>query len=155
MTDLIEPEGFDLDTLAADLDAAEVAMLALPQVEIPTVHDFAPGLYYREVTFPPGALVIGHAHRGATLNLMLKGRIEVIDGDGVARELVAPFQFVSPPGRKIARVIEETVWVNVFPNPDDERDIEVLEERYADRSAAWLSHREQAELAKLTPEEDA
>ena len=143
----------DLTTLSDDLGAAEMTMLDLPQVEIPVVNSFAPGLYVREVTMPAGTMVIGHAHRGSTLNLMLKGRIAVIDGDGTRRELVAPHRFVSPPGRKIAHVLEETVWVNVFPNPDDETDIETLEERYADRSPAWLSHREQAELARLEIEE--
>ncbi|TPE53077.1 hypothetical protein [Amaricoccus solimangrovi] len=142
----------DLATLAADLDAAEAALLEMPQVEIPTTHDFPPGLYLREITMPAGALVIGHAHRGPTLNIMLKGRIAVVDGDGVRREIAAPFRFVSPPGRKIALVLEETVWMNILPNPDDETDVEVLEDRYTDRTDAWLSQRERAELALLTAE---
>lgn len=144
MTDIIEPESLDLDALAADLDAAERAMLEMPQVEIETVHRFPPGLYYREVTFPAGSIVLGHAHRGETLNLMLTGRIIVVDGSGERRELVAPYQFISAPGRKVARVIEETTWANVFPNEDGETDIEALEQRLFDRSQAWLEHRERA-----------
>lgn len=145
----------ELAVLTADVDAAEEALLGLPQVDFVLVHSFAPGLYIREMTVPADCMVIGHAHRQCTLNLMLKGRILVVDGDGARRELVAPYQFVSPPGRKVAHVLEETVWINVFPNPDDETDIETLEERYSDRSQAWLSHRDEQEIKTLAavPEE--
>ncbi len=132
---------FALDVLSADLDAAEVLLLQVPEIEGQLHHSFAPGLYIRELTIPAGAVILGHAHRGSTLNMMMKGRVVVHDGEGVRRVLVAPYQFVSPPGRKMAYALEETVWVNVFPNPDDETDIDALEDRYTEKSAIWLAHR--------------
>ena len=146
MNEVQIPDG--LLAIAADVDAAEIAMLGMPQVEIPTVHHFGPEIYIREVTMPAGSVIIGHAHRSETTNQMLSGRIIVIDGDGTRREMVAPHQFVSPPGRKVAYIVEETVWQNVWANPDNETDIAVLEDRYCEKSTAWLAHHEQAHLVE-------
>lgn len=121
--------------LEAHVDRAEAAMLRLPQVECPVVHHFGPGIYIREVTIPAGTLAIGHAQRFEQLNVMLKGRIAVPDGAGALRELVAPLIFVGPPGRKAGFALEDVVWLNVYAT--DERDIDVLEATYLDKSAAW------------------
>lgn len=95
----------------------------------PVVHHFGPGVYIREVTLPAGALVVGKTHRHAHMNLMLRGKLELHDENtGAIRVLEAPQMFVSPPGRKVARIIDTVVWHNVYAT--EERDIERLE--------AWL-----------------
>lgn len=95
----------------------------------PVVHHFGPGVYIREVTLPAGALVVGKTHRHAHMNLMLRGKLELHDeATGAIRVLVAPQMFVSPPGRKVARILDTVVWHNVYAT--EERDIERLE--------AWL-----------------
>lgn len=95
----------------------------------PVVHHFGPGIYIREVTLPAGALVVGKTHRHAHMNLMLRGKLELHDEvTGAIRVLEAPQMFVSPPGRKVAHIIETVVWHNVYAT--EERDLERLE--------AWL-----------------
>lgn len=129
---MVPPTG---EVARSRLDDLEVAMLAEPQVECPTTHTFKPGLYIREATLPAGALVLGHAWRDAQWNIMKSGRILVMVG-GKATEMRAPRAFKGPPGRKLAYVLEETVWVNVFAT--DETDVAAIEEIIVDKTSAWL-----------------
>lgn len=106
-------------------DVLESAMLALPQVETPTTHHFGPGTYLRQMAAPAGTLVLGREHRGPCMNVMLTGRCVLIDSDGTTRELTAPQMFVSPAGRKLAYVIEDMTWVNIWAT--NETDVDALE----------------------------
>jgi len=139
MTLPAEPLSMEIvrDLLSWDIDELEAELLKLPQVECPVAHHFGPGVYVREATFPPGTFVIGHEHRHASTNMMLKGRLALLTPDGDIREVVAPLIMTTDPGRKAAYAMEETVWVNVFPNPTDETDIEALEARFVVKSPAW------------------
>ena len=128
-------------------------MLELPQAECPVMHHFGPGTYVREVTLPSGMLAIGHAQRFEQLNIMLTGRVAMLDQDGNVRELVAPTIFVGPPGRKFGYVIEECVWLNVYAT--DERDIDKLEAYYLDKSETWeLQNAAAQQQASAAREED-
>lgn len=127
-------------SMAQAVDQLEGHMLSLPQAECPVVHHFGPGIYIREVTMLAGTLAIGHAQRHEHLNIMLKGAVAMIGDDGQVKELRAPLIFVGKPGRKAGYIIETTVWQNVYPNPDDERDIDKLEARWIDKSATWQAH---------------
>jgi len=120
----------------AEIDPAsfEPLMLSMPQVDCPVVHHFGPGIYVREVTIPTGAIAMGHAQKHDHLNIVLKGAVAILDG-GQWKTVKAPAIFVGKPGRKFGYCIEECVWQNIFANPDDERDIETLENRYFDKSA--------------------
>lgn len=128
------------------IERLEELMLAQPHLELPVQHQFAPGIYMRVLTVPPGCVVIGHEHRRPCLNILMKGRISLMI-DGEIRQLRAPASFVSEAGvRKVAYVHEEMVWANIHPNPDDERDPAILEERHIVRSAAWLRHHDAMKL---------
>ena len=109
-----------------------------PQVQIPVVHRFAPGLYIREATMPRGTFVIGHTHKTECLNVMLKGRMDLMDDEVGMKRLEAPQTFVSKPGRKAAFIREETVWLNIWAT--DETDIEKLEEMFLDKPEFWDEH---------------
>ncbi len=137
---------------SATLQRAESAMLRLPQVECPVVHHFGPGVYIREVTIPAGTLALGHAQRFEHLNVMLKGRIAVTGDDGALRELVAPLIFVGKPGRKAGYVLEDVVWLNVYAT--DERDIDVLEATYLDKSEVWSEVNEAQHAAEVLRRDD-
>ncbi len=126
-----------LDLAPVDqIDALERQLLAGPQVECPVAHHFGPGIYIREVTIPAGTLVIGHAHKGECLNIMLKGRLILRSPDGDQREVSAPLIMTTGPGRKVAYALEDTVWQNVFAT--EETDIARLEELFVDKSDGWL-----------------
>lgn len=118
-------------------DKVEAECLALPQGDAPVFHHFGPGIYLREVRMPAGALVVGHCHRASHMNIMLSGRLLLLDDDGSVRVLVAPFAYVSPPGRKVALIVEDTAWCNVIAT--EERDIDALETLMFDKSDAFRS----------------
>ena len=136
-------------TTADKLEELESHMLDLPQVECPVVHHFGPGIYIREVTLPAGAFAVGHAQRYEHLNIMLAGSVAVIGEDGKAKILRAPTIFVGQPGRKVGVILETCIWQNVYPNPDNERDIDVLEDRWLDKSATWQVHQAASKLSLI------
>jgi len=155
----------------ARIERAEAELLELPQAECPLRHIFAPGLVVREVTMPAGALVIGHTHREADLNIMLTGRLTLLQQDGTLKELRAPQTFIGAPGRKIAYIHETVIWQNIWPmtvksgkresgkagnqiekaesgKAETEwmtlpNDVEAIEDHYLDRSPTWLADRAQ------------
>ena len=147
---LVAPESRELQ-IAEQVERLEAHMLALPQAECPVVHHFGPGTYIREVTLPAGILAIGHAQRFEQLNIMLTGKVVILDDAGEVRVLQAPMIFVGPPGRKVGYVLETCTWLNVYAT--DERDIETLEATFLDKSAAFTEANEAAELAERAARE--
>lgn len=119
------------------VDDMEAEMLEYPQTECPVAHHFGPGVYIREVTIPSGTLVIGHAHKHSCLNVLVKGKMALLEG-GVVRTVEAPMIFTTPPGRKMAYVIDEVVFQNIHAT--DETDVHKLEEQLVDKSAVWEAH---------------
>ncbi len=135
------------------VNLAEAEMLKHEQVSCPVVHRFGPGIYIREVHIPAGTMAIGHAQRFEHTNVMLKGRVRILNDDGSKTELVAPLFFVGKPGRKIGYVIEDMVWQNIYAT--NETDIDKLEATYLDKSPVYLEHEEQLlSLQYATKQED-
>jgi hypothetical protein len=129
------------------IESLEQAMLQLPQAECPVMHYFGPGIYVREVALPAGTIAIGHSQRFEQLNVVLTGKVAMINEVGDIKEIVAPFIFVGPPGRKVGFVVEDTVWLNVYAT--EERDIDKLEAHFLDKSAAWQSHHQETQKAEF------
>ena len=125
-------------------DQVEAAFLDQPQADCPVTHRFGPGIYIREVLLPRGAYVVGHAHKTVHLNIMLTGRLGLIDDEGVETILDAPQTFVAGMGRKVAYIYEDVIWQNLHATT--ETDVEVLEDTYLDKSAVWLDHARRAAL---------
>lgn len=120
--------------IIADL---EKEMLDMPQADCPVAHHFGPGIYIREVTLPAGIFAVGHAQRFDHLNIMLTGKVAIVD-DGKVRVLEAPLIFTGKPGRKVGYVIETCVWQNVYAT--EETDIDALEAHYLDKSENWKAY---------------
>lgn len=138
---------------AKAIERLEAHLLDLPQVECPVVHHFGPGIYVREVTLPAGALAIGHAQRFEHLNVMLKGKVALLDDSGHPKVLEAPLIFTGKPGRKIGYIIEETVWQNIYAT--EERDIDKLEATFLDKSESWqLQEAQSKQIEHLSREID-
>lgn len=112
----------------------EKMLLDLPQEPAPVVHMFAPGLYVRQVTLPGGTFAIGHEQLTEHLNVMLKGKVHMADG----QTLEAPLVFVGKPGRKAGFIKEDTVWLNIYATT--ETDVEKLEETYIRKSDVFKAH---------------
>lgn len=118
--------------------ALEKEMLKYEQLDCNLIHYFAPGIYMREVTMPAGALVIGHYHKTSNINLCLKGQLDLIGEGGEVITITAPFIAMSKPGRKIAYIIEDTVWVNIFNI--NETDLDKIEEKLFLKSEAYIEY---------------
>lgn len=95
----------------------------------PHIDHFAPGLYLREFRMPAGSLVVGKTHRHAHPMLVTKGRAIVVSVFG--RQVVeAGHVSISQPGAKrVVLALEDTVFITVHANPDDCRDLDVIETR--------------------------
>ena len=126
------------------VQALESVFLQQEQVDCPVVHRFGPGIYIREVHIPAGTLSIGHAQKTTHLNVMLKGRVLMVNADGSKTELVAPQTFVAEPGRKIGYILEDMVWQNIYAT--DETDVEKLEAMFLEKSMTWQEHQKNSQL---------
>ena len=108
------------------LDIIEKKLLSFEQHPIDTVHRFADGIYIREVHVPADTVAVGRYHKTAHLNNLIKGRVLILNEDASTTELVAPLTYVSQPGQKVGRFVEDTIWQTIHATT--ETDVEKLEE---------------------------
>lgn len=108
----------------------EALLLKLPQAGIVTDHIFFDGVYERKITIPPWTILTGAEHKTAYRVRVEKGTIAVTTNDGV-KIVTAPAMFDAPAGEQRAgRVFDdEVVWVDLYDNPDNCKDILELESR--------------------------
>lgn len=130
----------ELQKLPDDLEMTEAAMLEQPQIECPVQHHFGPGIYIREVMMPAGTLVMGHHHKGPCMNVLVQGSMLIIDPDGEPRQIDAPLTFTTGPGRKVAFMLSDVVFQNIFAA--EETDVDVLEEMLIEKSETWKAAQE-------------
>ncbi len=108
----------------------EQQLLEMPQSDIKTDHIFLPGIYERRITIPAWTTLTGAVHRTNYKVRLERGTIAVNTEDGI-KILTAPCEFSALAGLKRAgRVFgEEVVWVDIYENPDDCQDLDILVER--------------------------
>lgn len=126
------------------IQTLEKEFLKLPQVECSLVHRFGPNIYIREVFIPAGTFSIGHYQNTTHVNVMLKGRVTMVNEDGSHTELIAPVTFISGPGRKIGYIHEDMVWQNIYST--NETDVEKIETMYLNKSMTWQEHQKNQNL---------
>ncbi len=93
----------------------------------PLVHNFAEGIYTRQIFLPKGMLFVTKIHKFDHPYFMLYGDCSVLTDKGMAR-IKAPYSGITPAGTK--RIIithEDAVWVTCHKNPDNLRDVDLLE----------------------------
>lgn len=118
---------------AEQIKALESAMLALPQLPIEIVHDFADGTYSRTMIAAANTLIVGKTHRSSCVNIISEGSIIVWTKDEVKR-IEAPCVFVSPGGTKrVGLTLEKTIWTTVHPNPANTKNLELIEAAIIER----------------------
>lgn len=128
-------------------------LLKMEQADIVTEHTFIPGVYERKITVPAWCVLTGAPHKTAYKVRLEKGTIAVNIGSEV-KILTAPLEFDASAGeQRVGRVFDETVvWVDIYDNPDNCTDVEVLEERlYEVPECGLLSNRQQL-LAASQPQ---
>ena len=117
----------------------ESAIAAMPGAKFgddcgPLKHTFGDGLYIRQITMFKGYLFTSKLHKLVHPYFVLSGDVSVITPDGPIR-IVAPYSGITKAGTKrILYINEETVWITVHPNPDNETDLVKIEERLIAKS---------------------
>lgn len=106
------------------------ALLQMPQADVKTIHDFKPGKYIRTMIAPPWSVIVGAEHKTPYKVILKKGTIAVNIGDEI-KVLTAPMEFDAPAGiKRVGRVFdEELIWIDIYDNPDDCKDILAIEDR--------------------------
>ena len=95
----------------------------------PLKHHFTEGIYCREIFMPAGIVCVGKIHKHDHPNFLMKGRVTFVTEDGGMEEVTAPRIMMSPAGtQRAVYVHEDTVWVTVHANPDNEKNIDKIEE---------------------------
>ena len=108
----------------------------LPQVDCSEKHYFGPNLYIKEVTMPAGAIIVGKPHKVEHMCVMLQGKMVLVAEDGSKKEVCAPMTFIGTPGRKVAYILETTVFQNIYAT--EETDVEKLENMFVENSQRLL-----------------
>lgn len=76
-------------------------MMTMPQVELPTEHFFADGMYCRVLFRPAGTLIVGKVHKREHFYIICSGTVKVTT-DGGVKEITGPKIIVCRPGTKRA-----------------------------------------------------
>lgn len=84
------------------------------QADCPVIHRFEKGFYIRELHVKAGVCLVGRFHLQANINILVKGKVQLIDPDGVVSMIEAPLTFIGSPGQKAAFVLEDMIWQNIY-----------------------------------------
>lgn len=114
----------------------EEEILKRPQVETPTRHYFAPGLYAREMFIPAGTVLTGATHKVEHLVLFV-GDITVWTEEGGRKRLTGHHTLTSPAGIKRAGFAHADTWCTGF-FPTDKTDVEELERELIEEDPSVL-----------------
>lgn len=110
----------------------------------PLKHSFSDGIYVREMFMRKGGLVIGKMYKISHTWFLLSGELEIATSEG-NNHYIAPCYVTAPVGTKrVLHALEDSVFVNVYPNPDNIIDIETLE-----NLLTWRSYEEFKEYKLL------
>jgi hypothetical protein len=125
------------------IERLEQYLLQLEQVETPTKHHFAPGLYAREMFIPKGTCLTGAVHKTEHLALFV-GDITVWTDSGMKR-IKGHNTFVSKAGDKRVGYAHEDTWCTGF-FVTDKTDIAELERDLVETPELLQCNRRVAEL---------
>lgn len=116
--------------LREKVEKLQEVLLQMPQADVKFLHDFEPGKYIRTMIAPPWSVIVGAEHKTPYKIKLEKGTIAVNIDDEI-KILKAPLEFDAPAGiKRVGRVFdEEVVWVDIYENPDDCKNINTIEDR--------------------------
>ena len=101
----------DLPEGAENIDVIEEAILKFPQIDLPLVHRFTPGLYIRECFLPKNSLVTSVVHKKTHPFVISQGDISVWTKETPAQRLKAPHTGITMAAtRRLLFAHEDTIW---------------------------------------------
>jgi hypothetical protein len=96
----------------------------------PLNHSFSEGVYIREMLMPKDGLIVGKIFKCSHHFILLKGKLLITMPGEETKLYAAPSWFTcSSNVRRVLLSLEDSVFMNVLPNPDNETNIDILEER--------------------------
>lgn len=108
----------------------------LPQEDCPLIHRFVPGMYIREIFMKKGLTVTSALHLTEHPFVISQGSVLVWKPGEEPVRLQAPYCGITKAGtQRLIFVEENTQWLTFHCNPDNETDIQKLEDRYVDRKS--------------------
>jgi hypothetical protein len=120
-------------TQANQIDRLAQEMIKLPQVELPTDHFFADGMYARAVFRPAGAVIVGRVHKREHFYIILSGCVDVTTVDGTLERHIAPKIIVSKPGtQRAVHAVTDSLCMTVHRT--DKTELEDIEEELVEPS---------------------
>jgi len=122
------------------IDVVVDKMLKLPQAECPIKHYLGAGIYIREITIDAGVFSVGHYQNFEHMNQLVSGKVIMLEPDGTTKEYTAPMTFTYREGNKAGYIVEKMVWQNIYPNPDNETDLDLLENKFVTKNKVWKDH---------------
>ncbi len=135
INELPAPSSLDIRDFILSLEAE---MYKMPNTLIgdccPLNHNFAEGMYVREITMPKGMIFVTKIHKYSHPAFLLSGEVSILE-EGGARRIRAPASFITPAGTKrIVLTHEDTVWTTVHLNPNNHKDIDEIEKEIIAKS---------------------
>ena len=95
----------------------------------PLTHSFSDGVYIREMSMLKDGIVIGKIHNKSQTWFLMKGKIKVATENGTVIYSAPTYVNSSAGAKRAVQALEDSVFVNVHPNPDNTTNIKTLEER--------------------------
>jgi len=96
----------------------------------PLHHSFSEGVYIREMLMPKDGLIVGKIFKCSHHFILLKGKLLITMPGEDTKIHTAPSWFTCKSNvRRVLFSLEDSVFMNVLPNPDNETNIDILEER--------------------------
>jgi hypothetical protein len=109
--------------------ALENEVRKMPQAEFPLDNYFAPGVYLCSMLIRKNHVLVGAVHKTRHIALVAKGCIAIDTEQGV-KLFKAGDIFISEPGAKRSGwALEDTLFINVHANPDNETHYPTLVEK--------------------------
>jgi hypothetical protein len=97
----------------------------------PVEHHWTPGVYAREMFIPAGWCVIGKVHKTETMAVLSLGHLRIFTAEEGAKDIYAGEVIKAKPGvQRAVYAFEDSRFVVFHPNPDNEKDVKVLEQRF-------------------------
>tara|TARA_R100000935_G_C2834387_1_gene167149 strand:- start:2366 stop:2824 length:459 start_codon:yes stop_codon:yes gene_type:complete len=95
----------------------------------PLTHSFSDGVYIREMSMLKDGIVIGKIHNRTQTWFLMKGRIKIATEEGTIIYNAPTYVNAIAGAKRVIQALEDSVFINVHPNPDNTTDTKKLEER--------------------------
>lgn len=93
----------------------------------PLTHSFSDGVYIREMSMLKDGIVIGKIHNRSHTWFLMKGKLKIANEDGVVTYSAPTYVNAGSGAKRVIIALEDSVFVNVHPNPNNITNIDELE----------------------------